>query len=331
MPIAQDLAGRRFGRLVATSRLPRRYWACQCDCGKPVTIRGDHLTSGATNSCGCIRDADDLTGKQFGYWRVLERVGSNEYKTPMWRCVCECGVEGVLQSSNLKWSGDKQSCGCGIEVEDLSGQRFGRLTISARIFGKPTRVICKCDCGNDHTAFWSNIKQGRTTSCGCASREAVRLTTFKSTHGKSRDRAYRIWSSMKQRCSNEKVVNSHRYLGRGITVCQEWQHSFAAFYADMGDPPTARHTLDRRLNHLGYSKSNCRWATPKEQGRNRDVCRYIEAYGSKRCLSEWGELIGLPGQTIAARLRRGWTIERAITTPSSRKPKEECDAAPIHA
>lgn len=89
-------------------------------------------------------------------------------------------------------------------------------------------------------------------------------------HASSRSPEYRAWDGMRQRCLNPKSSRYATYGGAGITVCERWS-SFETFLADMGEKPEPKsaYSLDRRDGALGYSPSNCRWATASEQQRNR--------------------------------------------------------------
>lgn len=89
---------------------------------------------------------------------------------------------------------------------------------------------------------------------------------------------YNSWRAMKARCGNPNHVAYQHYGGRGIRVCDAWQDSFKAFLLDMGPRPSPLHSLDRIDVNAGYSKKNCRWATPSEQARNKRLhCRDARA------------------------------------------------------
>lgn len=123
-------------------------------------------------------------------------------------------------------------------------------------------------------------------------------------HGLSHTPECRAWHAMHSRCGDPNQPSYHRYGGRGITVCEEWQ-SFETFYRDMGPRPSPKHTLDRIKNHLGYSKENCRWATRAEQAQNTRQNRLITYNGETHCLREWARRIGVHHSTIAYRIRTG--------------------------
>jgi len=123
-----------------------------------------------------------------------------------------------------------------------------------------------------------------------------------------------IWRSMIARCESPSHHAYARYGGRGIAVCDRW-HSFEAFIVDMGPREVAGLSLDRVDNERGYIPENCRWATRSQQQRNQSRTRFLELFGDRRPLREWSEATGLSVATIRGRLRSGWSIESALSTP----------------
>jgi hypothetical protein len=129
----------------------------------------------------------------------------------------------------------------------------------------------------------------------------------------SRSRVYCTWINMRKRCLDPQNVSYHLYGGRGITVCNRWQGSFSAFWADMGEPPTKRHQIDRIDNDGPYSPANCRWVTPAENVQNRRNVKLSEArVKAVRLLSS-----ELTTREIAALLNIGKTqVQRVIRRKS---------------
>lgn len=132
----------------------------------------------------------------------------------------------------------------------------------------------------------------------------------------SRSLEYHAWCTLKQRCKNPNAPNYADYGGRGISVCERWE-KFENFYADMGPRPSPEHSLDRIDNDGPYEKANCRWALRYIQQRNRRWNHLIEYAGENLTLSEWSERTGFKWVTIYGRLRRGWSIETALTLAPS--------------
>lgn len=155
---------------------------------------------------------------------------------------------------------------------DLHGKKFGRLTAVrfSHTVSIPRGTVkywaCLCECGNETAVSTASLTSGNTKSCGCIHKEGLIARNTK--HGYSHRRSYLIWSKMLDRCNNPAHIAYSYYGGRGIRVCDEW-YAYEVFFADMGEPPTDLHQIDRRDNDLGYFKDNCRWVTKSVQMKNR--------------------------------------------------------------
>lgn len=187
-------------------------------------------------------------------------------------------------------------------------QSFGRLTTIFPYREKPAgwnKWVCSCLCGKIHIVRADHLYHHKIRSCGCF---AVEIRT---THGFTGSRTYASWGSMKARCSNTKIKRNLEYINRGITVCERWLQ-FENFLADMGERPEGK-SLDRINNNGDYEPNNCRWATPKEQMNNTNVNRRITHQGTSKRLHEWALIAGVSPDTFRTRIRRGWTMERALS------------------
>jgi len=193
---------------------------------------------------------------------------------------------------------------------DLTNQTFGRLTAKKYTQNK---WLCVCSCGSSKLVTSYSLRKGITQSCGCLHSEVViARNTIHAAHG---TKAYRIWTNMKDRCTNPNNKAYHRYGGRGITVCERWL-KFDNFLADMGQP-IENLTLDRIDNNKGYSPRNCKWSTCMEQARNRHTTIVLTAFGETKSLMEWidDERCNAKRDAIVQRIRTlGWGTEKAITT-----------------
>jgi hypothetical protein len=129
---------------------------------------------------------------------------------------------------------------------------------------------------------------------------------------------YARWKSMMQRCNNPKASNYAYYGGQGIKVCPRW-HSYAAFLSDMGECPSPKMTLDRKDNKLGYEPGNCQWVTQAEQNRNRSYCVLLTHNGITQNVTDWAAAIGIPANSLNMRIRLGWDVDRALTTPLKKR------------
>lgn len=194
---------------------------------------------------------------------------------------------------------------------DLTSRMIGRWFVLGPAERGPDgrrRWRCRCGCGITKIVSGKNLRARTSTQCrGCAHRKHGAL------NGRRCPPEYTIWVSMIGRCHNPKNRAFTNYGGRGIAVCDRWRESFAVFMEDMGPRPSDAHEIDRFPdNDGGYEPGNCRWATSKQQNRNRRNNRIIEAFGERLCVAEWAERFGVDRALIKDRLRRGWPAERAI-------------------
>jgi hypothetical protein len=204
---------------------------------------------------------------------------------------------------------------------DLEGRTFGGWTVVSYAGRRQSQQIlwlCRCECGTERVVLGNNLKRGLTRSCGCLYREAGREATRQAntSHGYSGSATYKCWGHMKERCLNPNHKKYLDYGGRGITICERWLQ-FENFLEDMGEKPEG-YSLDRINNEKGYEPGNCHWATLEEQDRNKRVNHLLTHNGETHCASEWAEIVGINRATLETRLNRGWSVEKALTTPVRR-------------
>jgi hypothetical protein len=206
---------------------------------------------------------------------------------------------------------------------DLTGQLFGRLAVVSQALSRQqcgTTVgywLCRCDCGAEAEVQTSNLLSGNTQSCGCRNRDRRNGNQYRFKHGHTMRNSptYRSWQGMRRRCCPSRS----RYGARGIVMDPRWD-SFQAFLADMGERPEGT-TLDRIDNDGPYSPENCRWATPTIQGNNRGNTIWIAHNGRNQPLAVWAREYGLKHRVLYMRLKYGWDMEAALTTPVLRRPR----------
>lgn len=199
------------------------------------------------------------------------------------------------------------------------GQRFGDLVVLRFEYSESQGRyvwVCKCDCGQVVSVVPANARAGRVRSCGCAQLKSA------TTHGMRNTRLYRIWVDMRRRCRDTSRKAYKHYGARGITVCEEWDKSFEGFmqwayregYSD-------ELSIDRIDVDGNYDPSNCRWATAKQQARNRRSTRYLDAFGETlpavEAVEKYGN--GIKIDTVLKRIDlHGYSVEEALTRPVCR-------------
>ncbi len=213
------------------------------------------------------------------------------------------------------------------QLIDLTGKKIDRLTVIKNIgfkYYKDRRLqnyLCLCDCGNycERTIANLNVKN-RFHSCGCYKLEQVieighQPTNALKKHGKSDERIYDTYHSMKRRCYKDTDKYYDNYGGRGIKVCEEWlgNNGFNNFYNwAINNGYQDNLTIDRIDVNGDYSPQNCRWSTRQEQMENTRRTRKFTINGETHSLTWWANKYNIPRSTVYYRLERGLNIEEAL-------------------
>ena len=220
-----------------------------------------------------------------------------------------------------------------------AGQVFGRLTVmEVLVREKGQRLMCivQCSCGSPPRITKVEYLLAGTLSCGCYQVEHARAV--RTVHGAYQSPEHNTWKQMRARCNNPRCPKYKDYGGRGIAICKRWLQSFNDFLLDMGHKPSRTHTIDRIDNNHGYdcghcddclargAAPNCRWASPREQGRNQRTNRVLTVEGRSMLLVEWSEAVNIPEATIYNRIRRGWSEQDAVMMPVKTKHRHKVAA-----
>lgn len=199
-------------------------------------------------------------------------------------------------------------------MKDLIGDKFNALLViekADRIYNR-TAWLCRCNCGNKLVVTGNGLKTGHKKSCGCLNKNK--------THNCTNHPLFKTWLEMIRRCHNKKSQGYSNYGKRGIKVCLRWKHKINGiknFISDMGKKPSSKHSIERRDNNKGYCKSNCYWATIKEQNNNTRNNVVITYKGKTLTASQWSRLTDINVANLYYRVKSGWNAERILNKECS--------------
>jgi hypothetical protein len=280
-----------------------------------------------------VKSDEVIIGQRFDKLTVLEKEFKlfGHYPRPVCVCKCSCVCGNITEVDVYSLlSKNTKSCGCNkhrSKTNDLTGRRFGRLTVleisdkHIKPSGQKCNMWkCKCDCGVIKTVWATSLSSGETLSCGCLRDEkSIEAST---THGLSKfeHAEYKTWLSMKSRCNNQNNNDYKNYGGRGIKVCDKWsgEMGFKNFIDDMGKRPGSNYSLDRINVDGNYEPTNCKWSTKIEQNQNKRTSIIVIYNGTDINLMELARTLDINYATLKKRYRAGWTIEKMTTTPAGK-------------
>jgi len=192
-----------------------------------------------------------------------------------------------------------------MKSKDLTGMKFGLLTIISRAekTSKNPSWECECECGNTKTILSYNLISGKSKSCGCVRGNKLRL--FSKTHGESKTRIYGIYKGMKQRCYNKNTPAYRYYGGKGIEICFDWLNDFLKFKNWSIDNGYLHGKSIDRINPNGnYCPENCRWVDVEKQQNNKLNSFFLSIDGEKKTIAEWADSNNINKQTLYSKFYR---------------------------
>lgn len=200
-------------------------------------------------------------------------------------------------------------------LKDMTGKKFGLLTVTGFDCMKNGQAYwkCKCECGNIVSVRGGHLRDGNAKSCGCYRAIANKK---KAKHMMSRSHLYNVYRGMLKRCYLPSCASYPRYGGRGITICDEWNDKRTGFetFRDWALSHGYKEDLsiDRIDTNGNYCPENCRWATPKQQANNRSTTILITYGGITKPLSFWADLTNANSVTLRQRHRKGWSDKEVV-------------------
>lgn len=196
------------------------------------------------------------------------------------------------------------------------GDIYGRWTVVKEVDRdkhKRRMILCRCECGNEKVVPLTNLRYGESGSCGCKKIEI--FVKHNTKHGDSRTKLYKVWTSIKQRCLNQRCSAFDWYGGRGINICDEWIDYDNFREWAMGSGYKYGLTIERKDVNGHYEPNNCEWIPQSKQSINTRSNRIIEFSGESKSMKEWADETGIKYDTLEGRLRRGWSVERSLIEP----------------
>jgi hypothetical protein len=192
--------------------------------------------------------------------------------------------------------------------------------------GNRRMYLCRCECGTEKPVAGQHLRRAASTSCGCDNAGPIKHGAAVTSDPLLR-KAYTAWKNIKQRTDNPANEKYETYKGRRMS--HDLSRDFSAFLAEVGLPPDKALSIDRIDNSIGYVRGNLRWATAREQAYNTKRTHNITYLGQTKPLKMWAEHLGISRAVLSARIcRLGWSVDKALTTPTRAIRSRASDAAP---
>lgn len=257
-----------------------RIYRCECSCGKIKDYRATFLINNKRSSCGC-KNREDLTGKIFHRWTILNYAGKNNLNRNIWQCRCLCGTIKNVSADSLR-AKESKSCGCykieqtsKTKFKDLSGKKFGKLFVIERLSNlgvKHIKYKCLCDCGRFCKVISTNLSRRNSQTCSFCKKSNKKYYKSKNTHRREGVASWRLAVFKKDGfrcvvCGLNGYLNAHHLNGyhwfvegrndvnNGVTLCADKNMCHQKFHFKYGNKNNTKEQFMEFLNEEKLSGS----------------------------------------------------------------------------
>ena len=265
---------------------------------------------------------ESRVGNTYGDYTIISLEDMNGIPKYTMRCNT-CGYEKIASASAF----DRLDLKCHKHFEQIKynnsyiGKKYNHLEIIGFEYDKNNHRMakCKCDCGNVKLLVATSVVDGVVKSCGCMTSKLLHDAFWKED-ALNRQRLYRIWTGMKQRCYNRNSDNYPNYGGRGITICDEWLSSYDTFKEwALSHGYSDELSIDRIDVNGNYEPKNCRWADWETQANNKRPKKRNVKWtigGITKPARDWCAEYGVSYETAVYRINhKGMSVYEALITP----------------
>lgn len=304
------------------------YYLCRCVCGKERLVADNVIRYSHIQDCGCgqfqlNKQKEEFIGKKFNLLTVVDcfRKSYQNHNRIFAKCKCDCGNEIDVCVTDLK-NNHAKSCGCLRKFNferDYKDKIYHNIRIVDMVDATKKIIKCQCYCGEYfNVALIDILKKTRyVISCPKCNHKPTPKYNISKKQELSDGELKFVFYGMKTRCYSPNRADKKWYYDKKISICKEWLNDVNSFVSwAKANGYKKGLTIDRIDPNKGYSPENCRWTTMEVQNNNHKNIQKYGYNGEYLSLAQISRRVGINYRTLLSRIKRGMSIENALSTPT---------------